>query len=340
MELKGGIRKLKRKILGVILGLVVLLILVVTITKWNNSTKNENLTTIKLAEVTHSAFYAPFYVAIENGYFKENGLEIELLLTPGADKVAAAVLSNDVQIGFAGPESAIYVYQGGEEDYIVTFSGLTKRDGQFIVSRENIENFSLNDLKGKEILAGRLGGMPVLNFQNALKNEGVQESDINMNTSVEFASLAGSFISGMGDYVNLFEPNATKLVKEGYGYIVGNIGAYSGEVPYTAFYARNSYLENNKEVVEKFTKAIAEGLKYTSEHSSEEIARVILPQFPDSSLTDLISIVDNYKKYDSWLSTPFITEESYKNLQDIMMDAQLLDTYVPYNELVKNAFNE
>ncbi len=333
-------KKLKRKILGVILGLLVLLVLVVTISKWNNSRKSENLTTIKLAEVTHSAFYAPFYVAIENGYFKENGIDIELLLTPGADKVASAVLSNDVQIGFAGPESAIYVYTGGEEDYIVTFSGLTKRDGQFIVARNNIENFTLEDLKGKEILAGRLGGMPVLNFQNALKNEGVNEDEINMNTSVEFASLAGSFISGMGDYVNLFEPNATKLVKEGYGYIVGNIGAYSGEVPYTAFYARKSYLENNEDVIKKFTNAINKGLKYVSEHSSEEIARVILPQFPDSSLTDLTSIVDNYKKYDSWLTTPFISEESYKNLQDIMMGAALLDSYVPYNELVKNAFNE
>ena len=150
-------KKLKRKILGVILGLLVLLVLVVTISKWNNSRKSENLTTIKLAEVTHSAFYAPFYVAIENGYFKENGIDIELLLTPGADKVASAVLSNDVQIGFAGPESAIYVYTGGEEDYIVTFSGLTKRDGQFIVARNNIENFTLEDLKGKEILAGRNG---------------------------------------------------------------------------------------------------------------------------------------------------------------------------------------
>lgn len=340
LEIKGGIRKLKRKILGVVLGLLVLLILVVTIAKWNNSNKNKNLTTIKLAEVTHSAFYAPLYVAIENGYFKENGMNIELLLTPGADKVAAAVLSNDVEIGFAGPESAIYVYQGGEEDFLVTFSGLTKRDGQFIVSREKIENFTLNDLKGKEVLAGRLGGMPVLNFQNALKNEGVSESDIRMNTSVEFASLSGSFLSGMGDFVNLFEPNATKLVKEGYGYIVGNIGAFSGEVPYTAFYARKSYLNNNEETIKKFTTAIQKGLEYVSTHSSEEIAKVILPQFPDISLTDLTSIVDNYKTYDSWLTSPYISEESYKNLQDIMKDADLLDTYVPYNELVFNVTND
>lgn len=330
---------MKRKILGVVLGLLIVLIIVVTATKLTNK-NNDNLTTIKLAEVTHSAFYAPMYVAIENGYFKENGINIDLILTSGADKVAAAVLSNDVQIGFAGPESAIYVYKGGEEDYLVTFAGLTKRDGQFIVSRKKIDNFTLNDLKGKEILAGRLGGMPVLNFQNALKNENVNEKDIKMNTSVEFASLSGSFIAGMGDFVNLFEPNATKLEKEGLGYIVGNVGAFSGEVPYTAFYARKSYINNNSEVVKNFANAIKKGLEYVSTHSSEEIAKTILPQFPDISLSDLTKIVDNYKKYDSWLSTPFITEESYKNLENIMMDAKLLDSYVPFHELVNNSYNE
>lgn len=330
---------MKRKILGVILGLLVLLVIVVTATKLT-SKKNDDLTTIKLAEVTHSAFYAPLYVAIEAGYFKDNGINIDLILTSGADKVAASVLSNDVEIGFAGPESAIYVYKGGEEDYLVTFAGLTKRDGQFIVSRTPIENFTLNDLKGKEILAGRLGGMPVLNFQNALKNEGINEKEINMNTSVEFAALSGSFIAGMGDFVNLFEPNATNIAKEGLGYIVGNVGAYSGEVPYTAFYARKSYLENNNENIKNFTNAIKEGLEYVSTHSAEEIAEIILPQFPDISLKDLTTIVDNYKKYDSWLNNPFITEETYKNLEDIMISADLLDSYVPFENLVNNFYHE
>ena len=330
---------MKRKIIGVLLGLLIILIVVVTTAKLVDK-KDENLTTIKLSEVTHSAFYAPFYVAIEEGYFKDAGINIDLILTSGADKVAASVLSNDVQIGFAGPESAIYVYKGGEEDYLVTFSGLTKRDGQFIVSREKIDNFTLNDLKGKEVLAGRLGGMPILNFMNALDNEKVNQKDININTSVEFAALSGSFIAGMGDFVNLFEPNATKLEKEGLGYIVGNIGAYSGEVPYTAFYARKSYLENNKELVTKFTNALKKGIDYVQNHTSEEIAKSILPQFPDISLTDLTQIVDNYKKYDSWFTTPFITEESYKNLEDIMIGADLLDAYVPYDELVNNFYNE
>ena len=329
---------MKRKIIGVLLGLIILIVLIITTAKLTK--KEENFTTIKLAEVTHSAFYAPLYVAIEEGYFKENNIDIDLILTSGADKVAAAVLSNDVQIGFAGPESAIYVYKGGEEDYLVTFSGLTKRDGQFIVSRKPIENFTLNDLKGKEILAGRLGGMPILNFMNALDNEKVDQKEIKINTSVEFAALSGSFIAGMGDFVNLFEPNATNLEKEGLGYIVGNIGAYSGEVPYTAFYTRKSYLENNKDLLVQFTQALNKGLEYVKDHTSEEIAKSILPQFPDISLTDLTKIVENYKKYDSWFATPFITEESYKNLEDIMIGADLLDTYVPYELLVNNLYNE
>jgi len=331
---------LKRKLFIILICIIVITIIIISAIKFTKKKENTNLETIKLAEVTHSAFYAPLYVAIENGYFKENNINIELILTSGADKVAASVLSNNVEIGFAGPESAIYVYEGKEEDYLITFSGLTKRDGQFIVSRTEIKDFKLHDLKGKEVLAGRLGGMPALNFLNALENENININDININTSVEFASLAGTFIAGEGDFVNLFEPNATNLVKEGYGYIVGNIGEYSGEVPYTAFYARKSYIENNKETIKNFTKAINKGLEFVKNNSADEIAETILPQFPDISQTDLTKIVDNYKKYDSWLTSPFISEESYKNLEDIMIDADLLDEYVPYEKLVNNFYNE
>lgn len=331
---------MKTKILKVITGLIIVVVVFISVAKLNQKEEKTTLQKIRIAEVTHSAFYAPLYVAIENGYFEKNGINVELILTSGADKVSAAVLSNDVEVGFAGPESAIYVYNGGEEDYLVTFSGLTKKDGQFIVSRKKIDNFTLNDLKGKEILAGRLGGMPILNFLNALKNEGIKEEDININTSIEFAALSGSFLAGVGDFVNLFEPNATNLVKQGYGYIVGNIGSYSGEVPYTAFYARKSFIKNNKNTLENFTKAIQEGLKYVDTHSSEEIAKIILPQFPEISLTDLTTIVDNYKKYDSWFNTPYISEESYKNLEDIMIDANLIEDYVPYEKLIDNLYHE
>ena len=299
--------------------------------------KEENdLRKIRVAEVTHSPFYTPFYVAIENGYFKEEGLDIELVLTPGADKVSAAVLSNDVEIGFAGPEASIYVYNGGEEDYIISFAGLTKRDGQFILAREATDNFKLEDLYNKEILVGRKGGMPSLNFLNALKKSNIDPKKININYSVEFAALSGSFIGGIGNYVNLFEPTATKLTKDNLGYVVASIGLMSGEVPYTAFNARKSFISNNEDVIRKFTKALNKGIKYTLENNETEIAKVILKQFPDSSLNDLSVIIKRYKDYDCFLNSTYISEKSFENLEDIMIDNDLLKSYVPYSDLIKN----
>ena len=327
---------MKRKI---VLFFIIFLLLIGCLILGKKKNINKNITKVRLAEVTHSAFYAPLYVAIENGYFKEEGLDIELILTPGADKVSAAVLSNDVEVGFAGAESAIYIYTGGEKDYLQIFSGLTKRDGQFIIGREK-KDFTLKDLKGKEILVGRKGGMPALNFLNALKNEGVDPKDIDINYSIDFASLGGSFIGKTGDYVNLFEPTATMIEKEGQGYILTSIGLLSGEMPYTAFYARRSYINDNKEVIEKFTRAIAKGLTYTLNNDSRTVANVILPQFPSISLDDLTNIVENYKKADSWLLNPYINETIFKNLEDIMIDNNLLDDYVNYNDLVNNFYNE
>lgn len=301
---------------------------------------NSSLDKIKIAEVTHSIFYAPLYAAIENGYFEDNGIEVELILTPGADKVSAAVLSKDVEIGFCGPESSIYVYEGNEKDYIQTFAGLTKRDGQFIVSREKNADFKMSDLIGKEVLVGRKGGMPALNFENAVKNSELSKDKINMNTSVEFAALSGSFIGGEGDFVNLFEPNATKLEKEGYGYVVGSIGMLSGEVPYTAFNARKSYIKENQDLIKRFTKAINQGLEFVNNNEADKIAEAIINQFPDTALNDATTIVKRYKDSDSWLENPYITEETFKNLEDIMINADLLEDYVPYSDLINNFYNE
>ncbi len=298
--------------------------------------EEKELTTIKLAEVTHSVFYAPLYVAIENGYFEDEGIDLDVILTPGADKVSAAVLSNTVDIGFAGTESAVYVYAGGEDDYLVTFAGLTKRDGQFILSRDCDKEFKLEDLYGKEILVGREGGMPALNFLNAMDNSNIDTSKININYAVDFAALSGTFIGGVGEYVNLFEPTATSVVETGVGCIVESIGKLSGEVPYTAFYARKSYLNDNKDLLERFTKAINKGLKYVKENDSSKVAKVILPQFPDTSLKNIEAIIDNYKKYDSWLDSPFITEKSFNNLQDLLLKNNLIKEKVPYKDLINN----
>ena len=323
-----------KRYLSIIVGLC--LIGMIAFVCFTGKKEENDLRKIRVAEVTHSPFYTPFYVAIDNGYFKEEGLDIELVLTPGADKVSAAVLSNDVEIGFAGPEASIYVYNGGEEDYIISFAGLTKRDGQFILAREATDNFKLEDLYNKEILVGRKGGMPSLNFLNALKKSNIDPKKININYSVEFAALSGSFIGGIGNYVNLFEPTATKLTKDNLGYVVASIGLMSGEVPYTAFNARKSFINNNEDVIRKFTKALNKGIKYTLENNEIEIAKVILKQFPDSSLNDLSVIIKRYKDYDCFLDSTYISEKSFENLEDIMIDNDLLKSYVPYSDLIKN----
>ncbi len=333
---------MKKKIITFLVGLALIFITVGSYFIVRNTNKDDNKTTtkIKLAEVTHSAFYAPLYVAIENGYFKDAGIDLEVILTPGADKVSAAVLSNTVDIGFAGTESAIYVYQGGEEDYLVTFAGLTKRDGQFILARDCSKEFTLEDLYGKEILVGRTGGMPALNFLNAMKNSNIDVSKINVNYAVDFASLSGTFIGGVGDYVDLFEPTATSVVKNSKACIVESIGRLSGEMPYTAFYARKSFLNKNKETLKIFTDAINKGLEYVKNNDAKTIAKVILPQFPDISLSDLTTIVDNYKKYDSWLENPFISEQAFNNLQDILEDNKLIDKRYSYSKLINNIYEK
>ena len=314
--------------------LVILLLVLCLIFFLPKKEKNDNMNSIKIAEVTHSVFYAPLYVAIEEGYFNEENIDIKLILTPGADKVSAAVLSGDVQIGFAGAESAIYVYEKNEKDYLQIFSGLTKRDGQFILGRKDKKDFSLKDLYGKEILVGRSSGMPALNFLNALKNEEIDKNKIKINYNIDFASLSGAFIGNTGDYVNLFEPTALKLEKEGYGYVLQSIGLLSGEMPYTTFYARKSYIENNKEIIKSFTKAIDKGLEFVKNNDEMKIAKSIYKQFPDLSLNDLSTIVKRYKDADSFLDSSYIEEKLLINLENLLIDNNLLKDYVPYNDLI------
>lgn len=321
--------------------LLILMIFIVTLVSFlcykKDSIKQEK---IVLAEVTHSIFYAPLYVAIENGYFEKNNINLKLILTSGADKVSAAILSGDAQIGFAGAESAIYIYNAGEKDYLQIFSGLTKRDGQFILSRTNTTNFTFDDLKGKEVIVGRKGGMPALNFINALKNNNIDEKDVNINYSIDYASLSGAFISGTGDYVNLFEPNATAMQLNKQGYILSSIGKYSGEMPYTVFYAKKSYIKKNKKLIESFNKSINEGLEYTKNHSSKNIAKLISKQFPDSSINDLEMMIQNYKDADSWLDNTTTTPKSLDNLQNLLLDNKLIEKKVPYKKLVLDLNNE
>lgn len=328
---------LKKIIFSVIA--LVLIIAITILSIYQTQKKDSGLTKVKVAEVTHSMFYTPQYLAHKLGYFEEEGLDVEIITVPGADKVTASVLSGDVQIGFCGSESTIYVYNQGEKDYLVNFAGLTKRDGSFIVSREKIEDFTLEDLKGKHVIGGRKGGMPVMMFEWALTQAGIDsKKDVNVDTSIEFASMSGAFIGGTGDFVNLFEPNALQLEQEGYGYVVASLGELGGVVPYTAYHAKKSYIEENSDVIQGFTNAINKALEYTMNHEAEEIAKDLVDYFPDTSLDDITTIVQRYKDNDSWFDTTEIKEKDFNHIQEIMENYDALDKRAPYDKLVDNSF--
>lgn len=316
------------------IAITIIAISVATITIINGKEKN-NLTKIKLAEVTHSIFYAPQYVAISEGYFEDEGLEIELILTPGADKVMAAVLSKDVDIGFSGSEATIYVYQNGEKDYVQTFAGLTQKDGSFLVAREKYDNFKLEELKGKYVIGGRAGGMPEMTFEWALRQNGIDpQKDLIIDTSIAFAAMQGAFIGGTGDFVTLFEPNATSVEKEGLGYVVAYIGELGGNVPYTAYNARKSYIENNPKIIKSFCNAIQKGLDYVKNNDPETIAQKIISFFPDTSHSDLTKMIERYKNGNAWKEKININEEEWNHLQDIMIASKELTEKSPYDKLI------
>ena len=324
-----------KKYLTLIVSIAIVLFFTICYFIETKSNNNSDLRKITVAEVTHSLFYSPFYSAIANGYFEEEGLDIELLLTPGADSVMAAVLSGDADIGLSGSEATIYIYNSGEKDYIKTFAQLTQKDGSFIVSRTDIKDFTLNDLKGKYIIGGRIGGMPEMTLEYALKQNNIDpKKDLTIDTSVAFASMASSFIGGVGDFVALFEPQATKVVNEGYGYVVASLGSIGGIVPYTAFNAKISFIDENKDVIDGFTKAIQKGLDYVNKTESSVVAEKVLSFFPDTSLNDLTTAIERYKENDTWPKTTTFTEESFDHLQNIVIEAGFLEEKVPYEELI------
>lgn len=302
-----------------------------------NFNKNESSNKIVLAEVAHTVFYAPLYVAIENGYFDEYGINVELILTSGADKVTAALLSGDAQIGLSGSEATIYVYNGGEKDYLKTFSQLTQKDGTFLVAREKYDNFKINDVVGKTIIGGRAAGMPEMTLEYILKQNGIDpRKDVFIDTSIAFAAMSGAFIGGTGDFVTLFEPTATLVENQGYGYVVASIGELGGIVPYTSFSARDSFIKNNKDLIGDFDLAIQKGLDYVHNHSDKEVAEVILKQFPDTAFNDLVSAIKRYRENETWPTTTTFTEKSFNHLQDIMIDYGELVNKVSYKDLIYN----
>lgn len=298
-------------------------------------------TKVTLNEVAHSTFYAPMYVAIEEGYFAEEGIDLELVTGFGADKTMTAVLTGEADIGFMGSESTVYTYAGGTQDYVVSFAQLTQRAGNFLVAREKTDAFSWDMLKGKNVLGGRAGGMPEMVFEYILEKNGIDpKTDVKIDQSIDFGSTAAAFAGGQGDYTIEFEPHATTLEKKGEGYVVASLGEDSGYVPYTSFSAKKSYLQNNKDTVQAFTNALQKGMDYVQTHTPEEIAKVIAPQFAETDFDTLTTIVERYYNQNTWKADLVFEKDSFELLQNILDDAGVLKNRVPYEELVTTEFAE
>ncbi len=296
---------------------------------------------IVLNEVAHSIFYAPMYVAFEEGYFKDAGLDVTLVTGFGADKTMTALLSGEADIGFMGSESSIYTYLEGAQDYIVNFAQLTQRAGNFLVAREPIDQFSWDMLKGKQVLGGRKGGMPQMVFEYILKKHSIDPAaDVLIDQSIDFGSTAAAFLGGDADFTVEFEPHATALEQKGDGYVVASLGESSGYVPYTAFSARKSFLEENPEAIQAFTDALQKGMDYVNLHSPEEIANCIKPQFEETDLDTLTKIVTRYYDQDTWKGDLIFAEKSFTLLQNILEEAGELSQHVDYHTLVDTSFAE
>lgn len=307
----------------------------------NKRTESTNLKTIRLNEVVRSVFYAPMYVAINEGFFEEEGLAIDLSTGQGADKTMQQLLSGNVDIGFSGPEQVVYIYNQGREDYPVVFGQLTQRDGSFLVGREEEENFDWSSLKGKEIIGGRPGGIPEMALEYVLKQNGLNpENDVKMVTNVDFTATAGAFKSGIGDYVALFEPTATMLEKDGAGNIVSSIGNEAGNISYTCFYTTKSYMDENPEIIQKFTNAIYKGQQWVQQHTSEEVADSIISFFPGTDKEVIVKVIDNYKNIEAYSETPEVSEDGLNKLMDIIQgyDESLITERPDFNIIVNNLF--
>ena len=299
------------------------------------------LQTVKLNEVVRSVFYAPMYVAITEGFFEDEGIEIDLSTGQGADKTMQQLLSGNVDIGFSGPEQAVYIYNQGREDYPVVFGQLTQKDGSFLVGREAEENFDWKSLKGKELIGGRPGGIPEMALEYVLKQNGLDPStDVNMVTNIDFTATSGAFKSGTGDYVALFEPTATMLQNDDGGNIVASVGESAGNIAYTCFYTTKSYMDENPQVLQKFTNAIYKGQQWVKKHTGDEIAKAIVSYFPGTDEQVIAQVIDNYKSIDAYSEIPVVSEEGLNKLMDIIQgyDSSLIQTRPDFDIIVNNDF--
>ncbi len=303
-------------------------------------TKKE-LTKVTVSEVARSVFYAPQYAAITQGFFAEEGLDVELVTGQGADKVMTAVLAGQVDIGFSGPEAVLYVAQEGKANHPMVFAQLTKRDGSFLVGRAPAPagGFSFEQLRGSHLLGGRKGGVPLMTLEYVLRQNGLDPAtDLNVDSSVQFALMAGAFTGGQGDYVTLFEPTASAVELEGKGYVLASIGEQSGEIPYTCYYAAKDSIEKQPALIQSFTNAVYKGQRWVASHSAREVAEAIAPFFPDSNIELLERVCARHAEIDAFMATPAMTPDSFDRLQTVMEQAGELSARVAFESVIDNRF--
>ncbi|MGL4523241.1 MAG: ABC transporter substrate-binding protein [Bacilli bacterium] len=315
------------------IGLAVAFLLAITVSACGEKeTKNVKL---RLAEVTHSLFYAPLYVALEKQMFQEMGVDVELTTTWGGDKTMSTLLSGGADVALIGSETSIYVNNQNAKDPIINFAQLTQTDGTFLVSRKPIGNFEWSMLKGSTFLGQRIGGMPQMAGEWVLKQKGIDpKNDLTLVQNVDFQNIPNAFIAGTGDFVQLFEPVASTFEAEGKGYIVASFGKESGRIPYTAFMTKDSYMKDNEEAVTNFVKALYKAQQWVDTHSAKEIAAVVAPQFKDSSTELLIKVIDRYKKQNSYATNPLLDAEEWNNLQNIMLESGVIKKGATFEKMV------
>lgn len=293
--------------------------------------KKDDKQTIRINEVTHSVFYAPLYLADALGYFKDEGYKIQLTNGGGADKTMAAVLHGSADVGFCGPEAVIYTYLGGSGDAPRVFGQMTNCDGSFLVGRKAEPNFKWSDLEGKNVLAGRPGGVPFMTFNYICKEQNVKANFI---TDVQFDSMTAAFTNGVGDYVTMFEPSASEFQKSGKGYIVAPVGPAGGEVPYTCFMAKQSFIEKETGKVDAILRSVTKATKYIYEHDVADVADKIAKYFDNTSKESITVSLNNYKSINTWVTNMAMTESRFNRLQDIIENAGELEKRVSFTDVV------